>query len=109
MSRPVLRSLLKRLRDVAAAGTRLAISLSVSAPDEHVATRRTFQTTVAALGEPARTSLTPPEADDLLASSGWRVVPPPAADPPAQHLGPVRLLVLEPLPGADADRWQMEP
>jgi methyltransferase (TIGR00027 family) len=100
LDRAVLASLLERLRSVAAAGTRLAISLSVSAPAEHRAIRQSFQATVAALGEPARTVLTPHETDDLLAATGWRVVPSPPAHPPAQRLGPVRLLVLEPLAGS---------
>ena len=40
------------------------------------------------------------ETDDLLAATGWRVVPSPPAHAPAQRLGPVRLLVLEPLAGS---------
>jgi methyltransferase (TIGR00027 family) len=97
LDRSVLASLLERLRRVAAAGIRLAISLSVSAPDEHRALRQSFQATVTALGEPARTVLTPRVTDDLLAATGWRVAPSPATHPPAERRGPVRLLVLEPL------------
>jgi methyltransferase (TIGR00027 family) len=100
LDRAVLTSLLERLRSVAAAGTHLAISLSVASPDEYLAIRRSFQATVAALGEPARTVLTPQETDDLIAATGWRMASSPLAGPPAQRLGPVRLLVLEPLAGS---------
>jgi methyltransferase (TIGR00027 family) len=72
LDRPVLESLLRGLRTVAARGSRLAISLSVDtgAPglDDR---RRAFRTAVAAMGEPARTVLTPDDADSLFVSTGW--------------------------------------
>src|SRR4051812_28646360 len=66
---PVLESLLRSLRTAAAPGSTLAISLSVSGTG--IATRLAFQSAVAALGEPARTTLTADAARSLLADTGW--------------------------------------
>ena len=77
---PVLRALLGGLRQVAADGSSLAISLSVSTGSAQQAARRAaFQATVAALGEPARLTLETDNAYDLLASTGWQI--PPGAEP----------------------------
>ena len=65
----VLESLLRSLRSAAAPGSTLAISLSVSGTG--IATRLAFQSAVAALGEPARTTLTAEGARSLLADTGW--------------------------------------
>jgi methyltransferase (TIGR00027 family) len=71
---PVLRALLGGLRQVAADGSSLAISLSVSTGSTQQAARRAaFQARVAAMGEPARSVLEADDARDLLASTGWRI------------------------------------
>jgi hypothetical protein len=51
----------------------LAISLSVDTGAPGLEDRRrAFRTAVAAMGEPARTVLTPDDADTLFASTGWQ-------------------------------------
>jgi methyltransferase (TIGR00027 family) len=88
----VLESLLRELRSVAGAGSRLAISLSIHTNEDAESVRReAFRTAVAAMGEPARTVLDPDEVDTLLTSTGWRARP--SASERAQRAG---LLVLEP-------------
>jgi O-methyltransferase involved in polyketide biosynthesis len=73
---PVLRALLGGLRQVAADGSSLAISLSVSTGSAQQAARRAaFQAAVAAMGEPARLTLETDNAQDLLASTGWQILP----------------------------------
>ena len=75
----VLRSLLAQLRRIAAEGSRLAISLSVtSASPERAARRAAFQAAVAAVGEPARLVLAGADAGALLEATGWQ---PRTADP----------------------------
>jgi len=92
LERSVLESLMRDLRGIAAAGSRLAISISVSANSTAEAVRRTaFRAAVAAMGEPARTVLSPDELDALLAATGWTVTP--SSSERAQLAG---LLVLEP-------------
>jgi methyltransferase (TIGR00027 family) len=79
---PVLLALLGGLRQVAADGSSLAISLSVSTGSAQQAARRAaFQATVAALGEPARSALEIDDARDLLASAGWQIPPEAQPDP----------------------------
>ena len=68
----VIVSLLRALRWGAAAGSRLAISVSAATTGDR---RRQFQTAVGAIGEPVRTILTAEAASELLASSGWRELP----------------------------------
>jgi methyltransferase (TIGR00027 family) len=68
----VLKRLLDQLREIAAPGSRLAISVSLSRPAGDAAWSR-FQASVAAMGEPARSTFTAEEAGDLLARSGWHV------------------------------------
>lgn len=67
----VLAALLRGLRDVAAAGTRLAISLSLRRSGLGRLRQVAFAAGVASLGEPVRTVLTPEENDVLLAATGW--------------------------------------
>jgi methyltransferase (TIGR00027 family) len=75
LEEPVLRSLLAQLRRVAADGSRLAISLSVSGGSpERAARRAAFQAAVAAVGEPARSVVAAAEADTLLETTGWRPI-----------------------------------
>jgi methyltransferase (TIGR00027 family) len=66
----VLEDVLRQFRQVAAPGSSLAISMSPSRPRGDTARAR-FQATVAALGEPARSTFEPTEAEALLARTGW--------------------------------------
>jgi O-methyltransferase involved in polyketide biosynthesis len=68
----VLERVLTEFRQVARAGSRLAISVSVSSA--HSETRSRFQASVAALGEPARSTLDAAQATGLLARTGWQVL-----------------------------------
>src|SRR5712691_2212041 len=79
----VLETVLDQFRQVAAPGSRLAISVSLSRPDEGGAgngARARFQAAVAALGEPARSTFEASEAEALLARTGWRIVGGPGED-----------------------------
>jgi methyltransferase (TIGR00027 family) len=88
----VLEALLRALRAVAADGSRLAISLSITASSEAESVRReSFRTAVAAMGEPALTVLGSDDVDALLATTKWRVLP--SSSERASRAG---LLVLEP-------------
>jgi hypothetical protein len=66
----VLEDVLRQFRQVAAPGSSLAISVSLSRPRGDAARAR-FQATVAALGEPARSTFEADEAEALLARTGW--------------------------------------
>jgi methyltransferase (TIGR00027 family) len=66
----VLEDVLRQFRQVAAPGSSLAISVSLSRPRGDAARAR-FQATVAALGEPARSTFEAAEAETLLARTGW--------------------------------------
>ena len=66
----VLEDVLRQFREVAAPGSSLAISVSLSRPRGDSARAR-FQATVAALGEPARSTFEAAEAEALLARTGW--------------------------------------
>ena len=80
---PVLRALLGQLRQVAADGSELAISLSVSTNSpERAARRAAFQAAVAAVGEPARSVLEAGDAPALLAAAGWQISPEAGQDQP---------------------------
>jgi methyltransferase (TIGR00027 family) len=68
----VLEDVLRQFRQVAAPGSSLAISVSLSRPRGDTARAR-FQATVAALGEPARSTFQPAEAEALLARTGWHL------------------------------------
>ena len=81
----VLRSLLAQLRTLAAGGSGLAISLSVtSGSPERAARRAAFQAAVAAVGEPARSVVEAADAAALLIATGWqpRTVDPAQPDRP---------------------------
>jgi methyltransferase (TIGR00027 family) len=69
----VLETVLEQFRQVAAVGSRLAISVSLSRDHDKDARTR-FQAAVAAMGEPAKSTFDPDEADDLLARHGWRIM-----------------------------------
>ena len=68
----VLERVLTEFRQVARAGSRLAISVSTSGVQAE--TRSRFQATVAALGEPARSTLEAGQATEMLARTGWQVI-----------------------------------
>jgi methyltransferase (TIGR00027 family) len=70
----VLEDVLGQFRQVAAPGSSLAISVSLSRPRGDSARAR-FQATVAALGEPARSTFEAAEAEALLARTGWPLAP----------------------------------
>ena len=70
----VLETVLGEFRLVAAPGSRLAISVSLSREHDEGARAR-FQASVAALGEPAKSTFDADQAEDLLARTGWRTMP----------------------------------
>src|SRR5271165_246077 len=70
----VLETVLGQFRLVAAPGSRLAISVSLSREHDEGARAR-FQAAVAALGEPARSTFDADQAEDLLARTGLRTMP----------------------------------
>ena len=72
----VLQRLLRQLRQVAHEGSRLAMSVSFAVGDP--VARARFQAAVAAMGEPARSTLEPDEAADLMSQAGWELL---ASDP----------------------------
>jgi methyltransferase (TIGR00027 family) len=76
----VLERVLRDFRQVARAGSRLAISVSLSIAQAEARSR--FQATVATLGEPARSTLEAGEATELLARTGWQVTVSDDADDP---------------------------
>jgi len=76
----VLERVLRQFRQVARAGSRLAISVSRSGA--HGEARARFQASVASLGEPARSALEPDDATELLARTGWHVLASDDADGP---------------------------
>jgi methyltransferase (TIGR00027 family) len=67
---PAVGRLLTELRQEAAAGSSLAVSVSVASTDAE--RRQSFARRVAAVGEPALTVLEPAEAAPLLLETGWR-------------------------------------
>lgn len=80
---PTLVGLLRALRQVAGAGSLLALSLATDSPDPEAAARRAaFARSVEALGQPARAVLTVDEADPLFATTGWQLIAE-ASSPPA--------------------------
>ena len=69
----VLETVLDQFRQVAAAGSQLAISVSL--PRDHdEGARARFQAAVAAMGEPVRSTFDAAEAEDLLARTGWQIL-----------------------------------
>ena len=77
----VLETVLEQFRQVAAPGSRLAISVSLSREHDEGGRAR-FQAAVAALGEPARSTFDAGQAEDLLARTGWRTIPAARRRPP---------------------------
>jgi len=70
LERHVLERVLATFREVAADGSTLAISVSAGGTDSQARAR--FAERVAAIGEPARSAVTPDEAAELLAAIGWK-------------------------------------
>ena len=68
----VLHRVLTEFRQIAGAGSRLTISVSTSGARGEARSR--FQATVAALGEPARSTLEAGQAAEVLARAGWQVI-----------------------------------
>ncbi|HET9971558.1 MAG TPA: SAM-dependent methyltransferase [Streptosporangiaceae bacterium] len=68
----VLESVLVQFRQLAAPGSQLAISVSVSRGPGDV-NRARFEAAVAAIGEPIRSRFEAGQAEDLLARTGWQV------------------------------------
>jgi len=89
----VLERLLRALRSGAAAGSRLAISLSVASL---AGRRQRFQAGVAALGEPVRTVLTAEAAGELLAATGWCAAGDAAPDPHLERSTRAGFLLAQP-------------
>ncbi len=91
LDRPVLVTLLRAIRSVAASSSRLAISLSLTPETEEAEARQEwFRARVAAVGEPERDRLTPEEMKTVLADTEWRDD---TTSPRAQRAG---LVVLSP-------------
>ena len=91
LERPVLESLLRSIRAVAAERSRLAISLSMTPDSDEAAARQEwFRARVAAVGEPERDRLTPEERARVLSDTGWKDE---TTSPRAQRAG---LVVLSP-------------
>jgi methyltransferase (TIGR00027 family) len=86
----VLERVLRQFRQVAWAGSRLAISVSGSGARGEARSR--FQASVAALGEPARSTLEADAATELLARTGWQVTATDGADDPDAAARRERLL-----------------
>jgi methyltransferase (TIGR00027 family) len=85
----VLERVLVEFRRVARAGSRLAISVSTSTAQAEARAR--FQATVAALGEPARSTLEAGEAAELLTRTGWHTMASDDADDPDAAVRHARL------------------
>jgi methyltransferase (TIGR00027 family) len=80
LEQAVLETVLQQFRQIARPGSRLAISVSQSATTDEARSR--FQAKVAALGEPARSTLKADQATELLARTGWQVATAGDADDP---------------------------
>jgi methyltransferase (TIGR00027 family) len=88
LERAVLQGLLQHLRQVAADGSTLAISLSVTTGTADQDARRTaFQEAVAAVGEPARSVLEAAGVEAFLEAAGWRSASTPELPGPAVRAG----------------------
>src|SRR5580704_17242326 len=76
----VIERVLRQFRQVARPGSRLAVSVSRSGTSDEARSR--FRAAVAALGEPARSTLEADEATELLGRTGWQVTTRDDADDP---------------------------
>jgi methyltransferase (TIGR00027 family) len=105
----VLERVLAEFRQVARAGSRLAISVSTSTAQAEARAR--FQATVAALGEPVKNTLEAGQAAELLARTGWHTTASDDADDPDAaaryarfHAGGLLLASADPTPGTAPTR-----
>ncbi len=99
LERARLESLLRSLRQVAAPGSRLALTMSVRPPALRLATRvrrARFRRAVAAMGEPIRNTIGADELGPLLARTGWRGAPAPRAVQGAERGRRLGFVVAEP-------------
>lgn len=99
LERTTLESVMRQFRDLAAAGSLLAISLSVSGasrPAEEA--RRRFKEAVAKMGEPALSTVEPDDVEALLTGTGWRSRAVTAGEPEFQsRLEAAGLVLAEPI------------
>ncbi len=90
-----LERVLRQLREVAADGSRLAISVATAGQDP--VARARFRAAVAAVGEPVRSTMGLADAGAVLAGAGWGWLAGPGGDPEEQarheRLGSIGLLV----------------
>jgi methyltransferase (TIGR00027 family) len=108
----VTERVLRQFRQVARAGSRLAISVSRSSTSSEARAR--FQATIAALGEPARSTLEAGDATELLARTGWQVLASEDANDPdaaarRERLRSAGLLIATTGPAAPATRPSRKP
>ncbi len=82
LSPQTLERVLRQLRQVAAVGSRLAISVATAAPDP--VARARFRAAVAAVGEPVRSTMGLEETGTVLASTGWELRAAHGGDPEGQ-------------------------
>jgi len=110
----VVDAILDQFRQVAGAGSRLAISVSLSGEYDR-AGRADFRASVAARGEPARSGFAADEAERILARAGWLVTAGPNGpeDPEAaarsQRLRSVGLLTASAGPRTPPNTANQEP
>jgi methyltransferase (TIGR00027 family) len=78
LEQAVLETVLSQFRQVTPTRSRLAISVSTPGADGEARSR--FRAVVAALGEPARSTLEPDQAGELLARTGWQLTAAPDDD-----------------------------
>jgi methyltransferase (TIGR00027 family) len=101
----VLERVLTEFRQVARAGSRLTISVSTSGVQAEARSR--FQATVAALGEPARSTLEAGQATEVLARTGWQVIA--ADDARSERLTSAGLLTATAAPTATTTKRPPKP
>ena len=107
LDRAVLQALLQHLRQIAADGSTLAISLSVTTGTaDQDARRAAFLEAVAAVGEPARSVLEAAGAGPFLEATGWRPAGPPELPGRAVRAG---FLLARPAAPATANATPTEP
>jgi methyltransferase (TIGR00027 family) len=109
----VVDAILDQFRQVAGAGSRLAISVSLSG--EYGRGRAGFRASVAARGEPARSGFAADEAEGILARAGWLVTgrpngpEDPAATTRRRRLRSVGLLTADAGPRTPPDTANQKP
>lgn len=99
LERTTLESVMRQFRDLAAPGSLLAISLSVSGASRQAEEgRKRFREAVAKMGEPALSTVEPEEVEGLLTGTGWRSRAVAAGEPESQsRLEAAGLVLAEPI------------